>query len=247
MGTGDLIGTAAICAVIAVILLIVGKRIGNQERWAVMSFVLAACLGAVTVSTFVLGITHGQRQDGVASPGSSPNRTPPTLESPSGTSSDSATPVIAGRSDTSSGPGSLGQEVSWYFLADRPWLSDSNVPGSSSVGLAMANGKSYNHSLIQDHWSFAGESTILFDLERKCNVFTFTAGISDSSPDAGRSVVEVYADKKLLTDFKIGVGESHSETLGVVGALRLKLAFNGPDSRMSLVWGDAKIRCGPLN
>jgi NPCBM/NEW2 domain len=171
-----------------------------------------------------------------------------TTSNPGPSQSPSSSPVSAvtlpsGVPDTSS----PAEERSWYFLADRPWLPESNAPGSSATGPAQTNGVSYPHSVVQDHWAFSGESTILFDLQRKCRTFTFTLGVSDNSPDVGPNVAEVYADNKQLARFAPRLTRSDPGKLNVAGALRLKLVFNGPDSRVSLVWGDAKIECSPLS
>jgi hypothetical protein len=177
------------------------------------------------------------------------NAAPTPSETPPSTDTLTGSPTIASPTPSSSSPTeSPTSESSLTPPAGSTYLADlSPVEGSASPGSIDINGRTYVHSIYQSSAAYSGnKQETQYDLGRKCDELSYTAGVTDDSASVSSIQFEVYGDGRLLKTARLGYGEDAQQTVNVQDVLRLKLQNIGlrlPSGSMYAGWGDATIRC----
>jgi hypothetical protein len=154
----------------------------------------------------------------------------PSTELSTETGSDSLTGSTTAMSEPANPVG--GTEV---YLANLPIAEGYPV----NAGAIDINGHEYAHSIWQSY------SPTQYDLKRRCDQLTYTAGITDNSSSDGVIQFEVYGDNRRLKSFRLGFGHDSQQTVSVRNVLRLKLQITdiSASGNLSAGWGDAAVRC----
>ena len=115
-----------------------------------------------------------------------------------------------------------------------------------TVGPASINGNTYEHSIVQPSYLQTGNVTqTQYNLGRKCDQLTFTAGLTDDSSSNGSVQFEIYGDDKQLVSVRLDFGSESTQTVSITNYLRLKVQNTGIKGTGNLRagWGNAAIQC----
>jgi NPCBM/NEW2 domain len=113
-------------------------------------------------------------------------------------------------------------------------------------GPASINGKEYEHSIVQPSYLQTGSVTqAQYNLGRKCDQLTFTAGLTDDSTSNGSVQFEVYGDDKQLVSVRLDFGSESTQTVSITNYLRLRVQNTGIKGTgvLRAGWGNAAIQC----
>lgn len=127
----------------------------------------------------------------------------------------------------------------WYYLTER-----TEYEGDYSEGGATINAIYYAKSVYESPYYYNTPYSVQFDLSRKCTTFAATIGWADTAKATSSGSFAVYKDSVLIQSYpgtKFGTGTPIS--LGINGALRLKLEVQATAGSGYMVFGDAKILC----
>ena len=115
-----------------------------------------------------------------------------------------------------------------------------------TVGPASINGNTYEHSIVQPSYLQTGNVTqTQYNLGRKCDQLTFTAGLTDDSSSNGSVQFEIYGDDKQLVSVRLDFGSESTQTVSITNYLRLKVQNTGIKGTgvLRAGWGNAAIHC----
>lgn len=127
----------------------------------------------------------------------------------------------------------------WLYLADMIPKS-SFLSGSEPVSI---NGQFFAHSKI-----FARNNTfdgaVSYDFKRKCRRFVTTAGVPDTNPITGTTLMEIYHDGNLASAQLLSGGNSYMISQDVTDILEFKVVRNYTNSAYhDLALGNARVLC----
>ena len=128
-----------------------------------------------------------------------------------------------------------------YLAEAKP--VEGNVPTNGDVHI---NGKDYPHSVVQPSYIAPGNVTqTQYDLGRRCDRLTFTAGLTDDSTSGGTIQFDVFGDDRPLLSVRLDFGHDSTQSVDVSQVLRLKLQNSGIKGTGNLRagWGTAAIIC----
>jgi hypothetical protein len=127
----------------------------------------------------------------------------------------------------------------WYYLSDLDRVDSSSWGDEGSYNI---NGVTYDKTVKSLTYTEAGWAE--WDLARKCRTLETTVGLLDTADsDAirhGRISVDT-VDKWAVTNIKLG--QSYPVSIGINGALRVRLASTGGENDGALGFGNARILC----